>query len=238
MTPPADPARYKNHRFPGEIISHGVWLYYRFPLSDRDGQELLFERGITVSHEAVRQWCRKFGQDYANRLRRRRSRPGDKGHLDEVFLTIHGERHYLWRAVDQDDHVLAILVQSRRNKKAAKKFFRKLLKGCPYVPRVIITDKLKSYGAAKRELLPGVEHRQSRSLNNRCENSHRPTRQREQRMQGCKSAGHAQRFLSAYGPIAHHFRPRRHLRSASEYRREMRNRLESWGEITGTQRAA
>jgi putative transposase len=158
--------------------------------------------------------------------------------IDEVFLTINGERHYLWRAVDQDDNVLDILVQSRRNKKAAKKFFRKLLKGCQYVPRVIITDKLKSYSAAQREILPGVEHRQSRYLNNRCEHSHRPTRQRERRMQGFKSAGHAQRFLSAYGPIAQHFRPRRHRLSASEYRREMSNRFESWAEITGTERAA
>jgi len=158
--------------------------------------------------------------------------------IDEVFLTINGERHYLWRAVDQDDNVLDILVQSRRNKQAAKKFFRKLLKGLQYVPRVIITDKLKSYGAAKREILPGVEHRQSRYLNNRCENSHRPTRQREYRMQGFKSPGHAQRFLSAYGPIAQHFRPRRHLLSASGYREEMRNRFESWDEITGTKRAA
>ena len=113
--------------------------------------------------------------------------------------------------------MLDILVQSRRNKQAAKKFFRKLLKGLQYVPRVIITDKLKSYGAAKREILPGVEHRQSRYLNNRCENSHRPTRQREYRMQGFKSAGHAQRFLSAYGPITQHFRPRRHLLSAADY---------------------
>ena len=111
MTPPATSERYKNHRFPGEIISHGVWLSYRFTLSYRDVEELLFERGITVSHEAIRQWCRKFGQDYANRLRRRRPQPGDKWHLDEVFLTIHGERHYLWRAVDQDDNVLDILVQ-------------------------------------------------------------------------------------------------------------------------------
>jgi putative transposase len=158
--------------------------------------------------------------------------------LDEVFLTIHGERHYLWRAVDQDDNVLDILVQTRRNKQAAKKFFRKLLKGLRYVPRVIITDKLKSYGAAKRESLPGVDHRQSRYLNNRCENSQRPTRQREYRMQGFKSAGHAQRFLSAYGPIAQHFQPRRHLLSAPEYRKEMRQRFESWAEITGTERAA
>jgi putative transposase len=146
--------------------------------------------------------------------------------------------NYLWRAVDQDDNVLDILVQSRRNKQAAKKFFRKLLKGLQYVPRVIITDKLKSYGAAKRELLPGVDHWQSRYLNNRCENSHRPTRQREYRMQGFKSPGHARRFLAVYGPVAQHFRPRRHLLSAPAYRQEMRNRFESWAAITGTERAA
>ena len=158
--------------------------------------------------------------------------------IDEVFLTISGERHYLWHAVDQDGNVLDILVQSRRNKPAAKKFFRKLLKGLTYVPRVLITDKLKSYGAAKREMLPGVEHRQHRYLNNRAENSHQPTRQRERRMQGFKSAGHAQRFLSAYGPIAQHFRPRRHLFSAPVYRQEMKQRLQIWAEITGTERAA
>jgi putative transposase len=201
-------------------------------------QELLFERGINVTYEAIRQWCLKFGQDYANQLRRRRPQPGDKWFMDEVFLTIHSRRHYLWRAVDQDDNVLDILVQSRRNKKAAKKFFKKLLKGLQYVPRVLITDKLKSYAAAKREVMPGVEHRQSRYLNNRCENSHRPTRERERRMQRFKSPGHAQRFLSAYGLIAQHFRPRRHLLSASVYRDEMRHRFESWAEITGTERAA
>ena len=201
-------------------------------------EELLFVRGVIVSYEAIRKWCRKFGQQYANHLRRRRPQPGDKWHLDEVFITINKERHYLWRAVDQDGVELAILVQRRRDKKAAKQFFRKLLKGLQYVSRVIITDKLKSYGAAKREILPGVEHRQSRYLNNRCENSHRPTRQRERRMQGFKSPGHAQRFLSAYGPIAQHFRPRRHLLSASAYRQEMRNRFKSWAEITGTEWAA
>jgi len=238
MNTSAPPNLYTHHRFPAEIISHAVWLYFRFCPSDRDVEELLFARGIMVTYEAIRKWCRKFGQSYANELRHRRPRPGDKWHLDEVFLTINGERHYLWRAVDQDGSVLDILVQSRRNKKAAKKFFRKLLKGLMYVPRVINTDKLKSYGAAKQELLPEVEHRQSRYLNNRCENSHRPTRQRERRMQGFKSPGHAQRFLSAYGPIAQHFRPRRHLLSASAYRQEMRNRFASWAEITSTERAA
>ena len=234
MTPPAAPDRYKHYRFPADIISHGVWLYYRFCLSYRDVEELLFARGIIVTYETIRQWCRTFGQDYANQLRRRRPRPGDKWHLDEVFLTINGAQHYLWRAVDQDGYVLDVLVQSRRNKTAAKKFFRKLLKRLKYVPRVIITDKLKSYGAAKREILPGVEHRQHRYLNNRAENSHQPTRQRERRMQGFKSPGHAQRFLSAYGPIAQHFRPRRHRLSTLKYRQEMAQRFQSWYEVTGT----
>ena len=142
---------YKNHRFPPEIISHAVWLYFRFCLSYRDVEELLFARGIIVTYEAIRKWCLKFGQAYANQLRRRRPRPGDKWHLDEVFLTINGARQYLWRAVDQDGNVLDILVQPRRDKKAAKKFFRKLLKGCQYVPRVLITDQLKSYSDRENE---------------------------------------------------------------------------------------
>jgi putative transposase len=230
--------RYKHHRFPAKIISHGVWLYFRFCLSYRDGEELLFVRGVIVSYEAIRKWCRKFGQQYANQLRRRRPKLGDQWHLDEVFLTINGERHYLWRAVDQDSHVLDILVQHRRDKVAAKKFFRKLLKGCRYIPRVIVTDTLKSDDAAKREILPGVEHRQHRYLNNRAENSHPPTRQRERRMQGCKSPGHAQRFLSTYGPTSQHFRLRRHRLPAPAYRQELAQRCQSWQEITGTARAA
>ncbi len=179
----ATASSYKGFRFPREIISHAVWLYHRFSLSFRDVEELLFARGIMVTYETVRQWCRKFGQAYANQLRQRRARPGDKWHLDEVFLKINGKTHYLWRAVDQQGTVLDILVQSRRNKGAAKKFFRKLLKGCEYVPRVIITDKLGSYKPAKREVLSGVEHRESRYLNNRAENSHQPTRRRERVMQ-------------------------------------------------------
>src|ERR671917_1511123 len=160
---------YKGFRFPVEIISHAVWLYFRFSLSYRDVEDLLAERGIIVTYETVRQWCLKFGQQYATQLRRRRAKPGDKWHLDEVFLKINGKTQYLWRAVDQDGNVLDILVQSRRNQKAAEKFFRKLLKGCTYVPRVLVTDKLASYGAAQRELLPSVEHRQHRRLNNRAE---------------------------------------------------------------------
>jgi putative transposase len=225
--------RYKPHRFPAELISHGVWLYFRFCLSYRAVEELLLARGIIVTYEASRKWCLKFGHAYANQLRRRRPRPGDTWHLDEVFLTINGARHSLWRAVDQDGHLLDILVQSCRNTKAATKFFRTLLKGLTYVPRVLITDKLNRYGAAKRDMLPSVEHRQHRYLNHRAENSHQPTRQRERRMQGVTSPGHAQRFLSAYGPIAQHFRPRRHRLSAQAYRQEMVQRFQSWQEVTG-----
>jgi putative transposase len=182
--------------------------------------------------------CRTFGQASANELRRRRPRPGDKWHLDEVFLTTNGARHYLWRAVDQEGHLLDILVQRRRQKKAAMRFFRKLLKGLTYVPRVIITDRLKSYGAALREILAGVEHRPHRYLNNRAENSHQPTRQQGRHMQGFTSPGHAQRFLAAYDPIAQHFRPRRHLFSPPEYRQAMRQRFQTWQEITGLAPAA
>ena len=174
---------YKRHRYPAEIIAHTVCLYFGYSLSFRDVEELMAARGVTLSYETVRRWTLKFGQQYANELKRRRPQPGDKWHLDEVFLTIQGKTAYLWRAVDQHGNVLDILGQSRRNKAAAgalrAQFFRKLLKGCQYVPRVIITDKLASYGAAKREILRGVEHRQHKRLNKRAENSHQQTRQRE-----------------------------------------------------------
>ena len=198
----------------------------------------MFERGVVLTYETVRAWCLKFGQDYANKLKRRRPQPGDKWHLDEMFLTINGQRSYLWRAVDQDGTVLDILVQSKRNKKAAKKFLKKLLKGLQHAPRVIITDKLRSYGAAKEEILPNLEHRQHKGLNNRAENSHQPTRERERRMQRFKSPGHAQKFLSAYSFISSHFRPRRHLLSAPAYRQEMRQRFAGWREDTGLQKTA
>src|SRR5215213_7099388 len=225
MNEQASAPSYKRHRFPPAIIGHAVWLYFRFALSYRDVSELMLARGVVVSYEAIRQWCRKFGQTYANGLRRRRPRPGDKWHLDEVFITINGQQHYLWRAGDQDGNVLDILVQRRRNTAAARKFFRKLLSGLQYVPRVLITDKLASYGAAKREVLPSVEHRQHKGLNNRAENSHQPTRERERRMRQFKSPGHAQRFLAAYGPIAGHFRPRRHRLAATAYRQTRQERL-------------
>jgi putative transposase len=150
---------YKGFRFPAEIISHCVWLYHRFPLSFREVEEMMLERGVVVSHETIRQWCHKFGQTYANELRRRRPRPGDKWNLDEVFIKVNGKTHYLWRAVDQHGNVLDILVTSRRDTKAATRFFRKLLTGLRYVPRVLITDKLGSYAAAHRRTLRSVEHR-------------------------------------------------------------------------------
>lgn len=224
---------YKGFRFPPEIISHAVWWSFRFSLSFRDVEELLAQRGIVVTYETVRQWCLKFGQTYANELRRRRPRCGDKWHVDEVYLKINGKTHSLWRAVDQDGNVLDILVQSRRNKKAAKRFFRKLLKELHYVPHVIITDKLRSYGAAKREILPSVEHRQHKGLNNQAENSHQPTRLREKKMRRFKSAKHAQRFLAAFGLIAGHFQPRRHRLLAGEYRALLQVRFQTWSEISG-----
>ncbi|MFG2562172.1 IS6 family transposase [Streptomyces sp. NPDC048496] len=224
---------YRGHRYPVEVISHCVWLYFRFPLSFREVEELMLQRGVIVSHETVRRWCLKFGQAYAHALRRRQARPGDKWHLDEVFIKINGEQKYLWRAVDQDGNVLDILVQNRRDKAAARRFFRKLLKKTGTVPRVLVTDKLRSYGAAHREVMPSVEHRSHKGLNNRAENSHQPTRQRERAMKGFRSAGGAQRFLSAFSGISPHFRPRRHLLTATDYRAEMTVRFTIWEQITG-----
>lgn len=229
---------YHRHRFPAEIISHAVWLYHRFSLSFRDIEELLASRGVIVSNEAVRLWCLKFGQEFANNLKRSRPRPGDKWHLDEVYLTINGKLHYLWRAVDQEGNVLDILVQSRRNRHAAKRFFRKLLKGLRYVPRVIVTDKLKSYAAAKKDIMPGVEHRQHKGLNNRAEVSHQPTRLKEKQMRRFKSAGQAQRFLSAHGPINNLFRCRRHLLSRVDYRVASEKAFLAWQLVTQAKLAA
>ncbi|MET9385805.1 IS6 family transposase [Streptomyces sp. NPDC002928] len=227
------PPSYKGHRYPAEIIAHCVWLYHRFPLSFREVEELMLERSVVVSYETVRRWCVKFGQGYAGALRRRRPRPGDKWHLDEAFIKINGELKYLWRAVDQDGNVLDILVQNRRNKAAARRFFRRLMKKTGAVPRVIVTDRLRSYGAAHREVMPSVEHRSHKCLNNRAENSHQPTRQRERAMKGFRSTGAAQRFLSAFSGISPCFRPHRHLMSASGYRAEMTIRFAIWDQVTG-----
>jgi putative transposase len=236
MTTSSNP--YRGFRFPAEIIEHAVWLYHGFSLSLRDVEMILASRGIVVSYESIRDWGLRFGRMFANALRRRRPRPGDKWFLDEVFVQIHGEQHYLWRAVDQDGHVLDILVQSRRNAKAAKRFFRKLLRGLQYISRVIVTDKLKSYAAAKREILPSVEHRQSRYLNNRAEVSHQPTRRRERQMQRFKSPRQAQRFLATHSRIHNHFQLHRHRITADEYRAARDAALRTWREATGTQHAA
>jgi putative transposase len=224
--------RYARHRFPAEVISHAVWLYFRFPLSLRMVEEMLAARGIEVSHETVRQWALKFGQGFANQIRRRLPAPGDKWHLDEVVISISGRKHWLWRAVDQHGVVLDILVQSRRNAKAAKRLLRKLLKKRGIAPRVMITDKLASYGAAKQEIMPGVEHRQHKGLNNRAENSYQPTRRRERIMKRFKSAGQAQRFLSVHDQVAYLFR-RPANTSAVDHRKSREWALATWAEVTG-----
>jgi putative transposase len=188
----------------------------------------LAARGIIVSHETVRQWVRKFGQQFANQIRRRLPRAGDKWHLDEVVLKIGGVKHWLWRAVDQTGVVLDVLVQRRRDKQAAKRLLRKKQMR---PPRVMITDKLASYGAAKREVMPAIEHRQHKGLNNRAENSHQPTRRRERQMKRFKSAGHAQRFLSAHDQINNLFHLRRDHVSAAEHRASRSQTFQVWTEI-------
>jgi putative transposase len=190
------------------------------------------------SGETIRQWALKFGQEFANIIRRRLPRPGDTWHLDEVVLKIAGKTHYLWRAVDPDGVVLDVLVQSRRNTKAAKRLLRKLLKRQCRAPRVMITDKLRSYGAAKKEIMPGVEHRQHKGLNNRAENSRQPTRRRERQMKRFKSARHAQRFLSAHDPINNLFLLPRHRMSATDYRADRTCAFETWHDVCGIKLAA
>ena len=167
---------YSRYRFPGEIISYCVWLYYTFPLSYRDIEKMMLYRGIEVTYESIREWCQKFGQQYANQVRRQRPYILDKWHLDEVVVTIKKQQYYLWRAVDAEGNVLDVLLQRQRDTKAAERFFRKLLKKQGFVPRVIVTDKLKSYAAAKKQVMKRVEHRAHKGLNNLDENSHQPTR--------------------------------------------------------------
>ncbi|MEV7721754.1 IS6 family transposase [Streptomyces sp. NPDC088184] len=223
----------QGHRYPVEIIAHCVWLYFRFPLSFGEVEELMLERGVIVSHETDRRWCAKFGQSYANALRRRRVQPGDKWHLDEVFINIDGERKYLWRAVDADGTVLDIPVQNRRDKAATRRFFRRLLKPTCSVPRVIVTDKIRSYGAAHREVMPSVEHRSHKGPQQPGREQPSANRQRERAMKGSRSVGGAQRFPAAFSGISPHFRPRRHLIAAPGYRTEMTTRLAIWDQITG-----
>src|SRR3954469_6092056 len=237
MSSPAAKSLFAGYRFSAEVISHAVWLYFRFPLSLRMVEEMLAARGIVVSHETVRQWALKFGQEFANRIRRRLPQAGDKWHLDEVAIKIAGVQHWLWRAVDQNGMVLDVLVQSRRDKPAAKRLLRKLLKRQCRAPRVMVTDKLPSYGAARKELMPGVEHRRHKGLNNRAENSHQPTRRRERQM-NFKSPRQAQRFLSAHDQIANLFHLRRDHVPAAEYRAVRAQAFAIWAEITGTETAA
>ncbi|HBQ34399.1 MAG TPA: IS6 family transposase [Ochrobactrum anthropi] len=231
MTEPRS-SLYHRHRYPAEIIAEAVWLYFRFPLSFRMVEDMLAYRGIFVTHKTVYEWAEKFGRAYAGNIRRRTPRLGDKWHLDEVVITIKGEHHILWRAVDQDGFVLDVLVQKHRNTKAAKRFIRKLLSAQGCAPRVMVTDKLRSYGAAKRDIgLNVCDHRQHKGLNNRAENSHQPIRRRERVMKRFKSARHVQNFTSTHDPIynLHHF-PRNQFNAADH--RELRQAATNmWREI-------
>jgi putative transposase len=224
---------YRRHRFPGEIISYAVWLYYRFTLSYRDIELLLAERGVQVTYEAIRQWCSKFGPVLAAGLRHRRPAARPTWHLDEVFIRIQKKTYYLWRAVDQDGMVLDILVQERRNQEAAERFLRRVVAGEPSEPRVVMTDKLASYAPAIRKVLPRAEHRQHKGLNNRAENSHQPTRQRERRMRRFQSPAQAQPFLAPFGLIHDHFCPRRQLLGAIADRQEVAVRCATGREVAG-----
>ena len=223
---------YHGYRFPPEIISHAVWLYHRFCLSFCDAEDLLAQRGVTVTYETIRHWCHAFGPDYARRLRRGRGRMGDTWSLDELFVTIQGRRQYLWRAVDQDGDLIDILVQSRRDRHAATRFFRKFLKGQGREPRRLITDKLRSYAAAHCTVMPSVMHSTQQYENNRAEVSHQPTRQRERQMRRFTSAAQAQRFLSVHGVVLNLFRVGRHLLRAVHHRLLRTRAFGVWREVT------
>ena len=206
---------YRGHRFPAPIIQHAIWLYLRFTLSYRDVEELLAERGLDLSYETIRRWVLKFGPLLARRLRQRRPRPGDRWHLDEMVVRIAGKRLYLWRAVDQEGEILDVLVQRLRDKRAAVKLMRKLLRKQGFVPRLAVTDKLRSYAAAFQALRLSCRHEQGLRMNNRAENSHQVVRRRERKMQRFKSAGSAQRFLSLHAAVHNTFYLQRHLFSRS-----------------------
>ncbi len=223
---------YRGYRLPPEIIAHAVWVYHRFGLSFRDVEDLLAERGITVTYETIRQWCLTFGLDYARRLRRSRGRMGDTWYLDEVFVKIRGRQQYLWRAVDEDGDVIDILVQARRNQRAAARFFRKLLKRQGREPRRLITDKLGNYSAAHRTAMPSVAHSTRQYENNRAEVSHQPTRHRERQMRRFKSAAHLQRFASVHGVVQNLFRVGRHLLRAAHHRPLRAQAFLAWKAVT------
>jgi len=224
---------FKRHRFPPEIISHAVLLYHRYCLSFRDVEDLLAERGVVVSYEAIRYWCRKFGSTYARKIKKHRRRLGDTWYLDEVYIvTVRGERRYLWRAVDQDGDVLDVLVQKSKDQQAARRFFRKLVKGQERTPRSIVTDKLPNYGAALRDVMPSSLHCNDRFANNRVEVSHQHTRAQERQMRRFKSPGQAQRFLSAHSQVNNLFRIGRHLLCAETYRILRNQSLSTWQQVT------
>ena len=219
---------YKRHRFPSEIIQYAVWLYHRFNMSHRDIEDLLAKRGIEVGYESIRLWCNKFGPQYARRLKRRHQGYGDTFYIDEVFVKIRGQQKYLWRAVDQDGEVVDVFLQPRRDAATAKRFFKRLLRNHGNEPRKIVTDKLRSYGVAHRELIPESIHDTSQYANNRAEVSHQPTRVRERGMRRFKSIQQAQRFLSVHAVVYNLFNLGRHLVSAKNYRIFLNNAFESW----------
>ena len=219
---------YKRHRFPAEIIQHTVWLYYRFNLSHRDIEDLLAKRGIALSYEAVRLWCNKFGKEYVRRLRRNHQGFGDTFFIDEVFVKIQGRQYYLWRAVDQDGEVVDVYLQKRRDAKAAKRFFKRLLRVHKGEPRKIVTDKLRSYDVAHKELIPESIHDTSQYANNRAELSHEPTRVRERGMRKFKSMEQAQRFLNVHAAVYNLFNLGRHLVSAENYQYFRTRAFASW----------
>jgi len=224
---------YHGYRFPPEIISHSAWLYHRFCLSFRDVEDLLAERGIIVSYQTIRSWCNKFSAAYARSIKKRRGSLGDTWYMDEVYIVIvRGERRYLWRAVDQDGDVLDILVQKRKDKQSAVRFFKKLMKGQGCSARKIATDKLPSYGAARKEIMPTSMHCHERYANNRAEVSHEHTRAQERQMRRFKSPGQAQRFLAVHSQVHNLFHIGRHLLRAANYRMLRSRSFETWQQVT------
>ncbi len=226
------PISYARHQFPADIIQRAVWMYLRFTLSFRDVEELLAERGIEVSYETARRWVMKFGPMFARNLRSLRPRATGTWHLDEMVISIQGRRMYLWRAVDSEDEVLDLLVQPKRDTKAALRLLRKLLKGQGYAPDELVTDKLGSYGAARCELGLSARHEQGLRRNNRAENSHQAVRRRERKQQRFKSPGSAQRLLSMHAPVHNTFNLQRHLISRRTLRTFRAQAAQAWQNAT------
>ena len=224
---------YRRYRFPAEIISHCVWLYNCFSLSFRDIEKMMLYRGIEVNYETIRDWNSKFAQQMANEIRCRRSKPSRKWHLDEMSVELKAEAYWLWRAVDEHGQVLDILMQKRRDTKAAKRFFQKIIKKVGFAPSVVITDKLLSYQAGMRKLGLKPNHRQHKGLNNRAELSHQWTQLREKKMRQFKSVGQAQKFLAAAELIYQHSQPKRHNLPSHTTREIMKLKIDEWKRITG-----